>query len=758
MAGKKGSAKKPFSKHLSKVEIYIAASASLSNQADQQFISSFLDVFKDYIEFWKLKNQAFEGTRKAALVNLVLKFEAAMDQLQKTGNVRILKHVVKLKNIVANGYFVPSNEVQVRVVTLATLIENYVKNGVPIHCSVLTEDFNIEVNAAMKTRTVPNNMPECDIHLYNLVQKARNAAIAKIKDENRLTVSIKHVLAKFANAIELYAAYGQTGVEHFYDRSVVCFSGIPLIIHLHCNEFIGLLKFVEKITNTIVCFTIPNYRIPSKVLVDELLLLLESMVKLLKIGRGSISIASSYLNISNTIPCSILVNRPDHSMINVINEKISDYKATIKPVETDNNTMRLQFSNIISYLSFAQDNEELVGTLNLLTKESLQQESIPQEALDELIKQLSEECKDFIRSKQSICDRVNKQLEEARDSVTSNAVQANLENDLRKEITAVYPQHRLHIFGSRASGQALPGSDFDFYCDVTGSTYLSGMDHTAQGRSVNKVGSQLQRNRKVFSHVELVTTARVPIVKLVHNPTSMDCDISFKDGTAVEATRLLNVYLDLDARVRWLLAAVKLWAHYNGIHSSRYFKSHCLSWLVLFYLMQKGLVPPVMELQASCEPKMINNWNVAFKQPTQWVPRTQASHLELFKGFFAWVVQANLKTVCLCPFTGDAIPKESLVKTKWMKNYKDGVFREYVERVENKRSELDAIRMKKNKKHSKFNLTTYDRKIEMNGFYGLCVQDPFDHSQNIAKPVEKVQYEHFIDISKKTNRLLTELE
>ena len=60
-----------------------------------------------------------------------------------------------------------------------------------------------------------------------------------------------------------------------------------------------------------------------------------------------------------------------------------------------------------------------------------------------------------------------------------------------------------------------------------------------------------------FMQVEAVDRARVPILKLQHRASGLQCDISIGNRLAVQKTRLLHAYVRLDQRVRPLCLIVK---------------------------------------------------------------------------------------------------------------------------------------------------------------------------------------------------------
>lgn len=444
---------------------------------------------------------------------------------------------------------------------------------------------------------------------------------------------------------------------------------------------------------------------------------------------------------------SVIIHQPTYHVIDLTNRKLFKYDAyMLLPDDEvhsrdDENKLKLEFPNVETFVKFVHENEDLVRRLKLVSKDSDEVETINRK-LQDVPKLLNEQCKGFIRTKESIDQQVEHELKVFAACMQSTMIKEKVLHDLSIELYSVFsPSSKLHVFGSRASGQASPDSDFDIYCDVMGQDYFRGVPYEKQKNYVSKLGARLRKNSGTFSKILSLTRTRVPIVKLFHKPTGMNCDISFKDGTSVENTALLKVYLDMDTRVRWVLTAVKLWANYNQVTGSHYFTSHGLTWLVLFYLMDVKLIPPVIELQMNCQPKIINDWNVAFKKPIRRESEMQASSLELFKGFFSWIVDTDLTAVCLCTITGEAIPKTSFQNINWMKRYRNGVFRTYAER-------LDIGKAKR-----RFQISSYDT-IEMNGRSGLCVQDPFEFCKNVVKYVTNSKYETFLKFCKETNTIL----
>lgn len=61
-----------------------------------------------------------------------------------------------------------------------------------------------------------------------------------------------------------------------------------------------------------------------------------------------------------------------------------------------------------------------------------------------------------------------------------------------------------------------------------------------QEQIVMEASKLFRKDRIKFDHVNPVPTARTPIVQVFHNPTKIDCDLSFRHGLSVENTKFLK--------------------------------------------------------------------------------------------------------------------------------------------------------------------------------------------------------------------------
>lgn len=348
---------------------------------------------------------------------------------------------------------------------------------------------------------------------------------------------------------------------------------------------------------------------------------------------------------------------------------------------------------------------------------------------------LSVTCLSMLRSSENIEQQVNHMLAiHTQVLAESKDIQRNILYQIKDLVKSIYPNCILHLFGSRVSNMALPDSDMDIYIDVTGQNYSDSTTYENQQLFVKKIRKLFYRNSHTFSCILGLTRTKVPIIKLQHKVSAINIDLSFKNGISVENTKLLSYYLSIDPRVKWLVTAVKLWAQYNQLYGSDYFTSHALTWLVLFYLMQKSVVPPIILLRQNVQPRIIDHWNVAFKKQNDWTPNTDLSNLLLFQDFFSFVIVEDFTTNMACTYTGEFIDKNLFADLNRLETYHDGIFKEYVERIRN--NENSMLSARENPSANPMVMIPQQ----------LCIQDPFEFSKNVSTPVRLQKFEHFISL------------
>ncbi|CAM9289865.1 unnamed protein product, partial [Ectocarpus fasciculatus] len=116
---------------------------------------------------------------------------------------------------------------------------------------------------------------------------------------------------------------------------------------------------------------------------------------------------------------------------------------------------------------------------------------------------------------------------------------------------------KLSVFGSSRNGFGSVGADLDM-CIVS--------DEGETGSSIiTDIATVL--NESGMIDVQARATARIPIVLFRDSVSGIDCDISFTNPLALRNTELLQLYSNIDPRVRQLAFIIKHWAKQRHINS-----------------------------------------------------------------------------------------------------------------------------------------------------------------------------------------------
>ena len=110
-----------------------------------------------------------------------------------------------------------------------------------------------------------------------------------------------------------------------------------------------------------------------------------------------------------------------------------------------------------------------------------------------------------------------------------------------------------------------------------------------------RIARRVLSNITQICRMTAILGARVPILKFVHRPTGIHCDISFKNRLSVKNTEYIRLCLETDTRVRPVLVGARFWAKHHelaGGGGGMKMSSYALTILVITYLQQ--LHPPLL--------------------------------------------------------------------------------------------------------------------------------------------------------------------
>ncbi|KAJ3112282.1 hypothetical protein HDU96_004726 [Phlyctochytrium bullatum] len=157
-----------------------------------------------------------------------------------------------------------------------------------------------------------------------------------------------------------------------------------------------------------------------------------------------------------------------------------------------------------------------------------------------------------------------------------------------QEITRrVFPDSTLHHFGSTANGFSLTNSDMDLcICLKSFDT-----QKISPAQCVEKIGHALKQAG--MKDVKMLTRARVPIVKMRDPVTGIRCDLGFQNNLAIYNTRLLKTYSQIDPRFRELVFIVKYWSKRRNINEPYFgtLSSYCYVLMIIHLLQMRGVLP-----------------------------------------------------------------------------------------------------------------------------------------------------------------------
>ena len=174
-----------------------------------------------------------------------------------------------------------------------------------------------------------------------------------------------------------------------------------------------------------------------------------------------------------------------------------------------------------------------------------------------------------------------------------------------------------------------------------------------------------QANIVLRAHPEVgdmvfVRKARVPIIKFVHTPTGLSCDINCHSKLGVINSKLFRSLIAVDdVLFKPFFFFLKLWAnsHYLIDSPNGGLSSYGLNLLALFFLQQLKLLPTVEELQKDVSVEVCRNWNANFSEPKPLDPNEKRpSLLELLTGFFHLYQSLVSAKVVISTFKGQLIP------------------------------------------------------------------------------------------------------
>lgn len=286
----------------------------------------------------------------------------------------------------------------------------------------------------------------------------------------------------------------------------------------------------------------------------------------------------------------------------------------------------------------------------------------------------------------------------------------------------VFPNCKTHRFGSTLTGLGFKKCDLDVYMDIgepISENEAAPLHTWTPNRIFRYTKNLMYKKDSIFTKIVPIPKAKTPIIKFCHAPTNISCDISFKNGLGVYNSYLIKYYLSLDVRLRPMMMIIKYWARHFEISGMGKLSNYALVMLIIFYLQQPtvNIVPPIIDLQQSCEPVIVEDWQVNFNENTTFLPTNNDSTIpELLRGFFEFYASFEFGTKVICPLDGMAYSKVAFIEVDKLPDCMIR-YKEYMKR-----------------KEAAASLNTHKH---------MCLQDPIELSHNIISSLSQRAVESF---------------
>ena len=272
----------------------------------------------------------------------------------------------------------------------------------------------------------------------------------------------------------------------------------------------------------------------------------------------------------------------------------------------------------------------------------------------------------------------------------------SLFNHLKKSIASKFEGSKLSAFGSAESGLSLKGGDFDLCLQIPDAN---------EKKVLKKIGGMLRGQG--MEDVQIITGAKVPIVKFIDPRSGLHVDISINNTLALHNTRLLSSYANADSRVKELAICVKHWALHRNVSDSvnGTLSSYAWSILVINHLLEQGVIA---NLQSGDDRLVIelddSEFDITINEENKPDSKSDANITDLLLSFFTNLATRDWENNVISIRNGGSISR----KEKGWKN-------------ENP-SALDVLNSDK-------------EQTPRMGEHHLAIEDPFDLDHDLCRVV-----------------------
>eukprot|EP00095_Tigriopus_kingsejongensis_P004242 snap_masked-scaffold711_size108467-processed-gene-0.14 protein:Tk04242 transcript:snap_masked-scaffold711_size108467-processed-gene-0.14-mRNA-1 annotation:"speckle targeted pip5k1a-regulated poly polymerase-like" len=196
-------------------------------------------------------------------------------------------------------------------------------------------------------------------------------------------------------------------------------------------------------------------------------------------------------------------------------------------------------------------------------------------------------------------------------------------------------------------------------------------DKIHDANKIKLIFEVMKRNRSIFRNIFPVLGARVPLLKFIHGPTGLTCDVNCRNRMGYLNSQYIKTILTWDDKLRPLLLFLKFWAKHHeliGRGNTGCHTSYAFVVLVLFFLQHEAIIPSPIDLQAAHPEaeEIVSGWSCGFGRDLSVLKPTRRRIESLWQTmaeFFEFVTDLNYAEYFMCGRSGKLRPKSELAET-----------------------------------------------------------------------------------------------
>ncbi|XP_058458617.1 uncharacterized protein LOC131435102 isoform X2 [Malaya genurostris] len=227
-------------------------------------------------------------------------------------------------------------------------------------------------------------------------------------------------------------------------------------------------------------------------------------------------------------------------------------------------------------------------------------------------------------------------------------------NKVKMDLSNVLPfpnnNFMIYDFGSIRSGLAFRDSDLDFYVHYE----KNNENKMDQKKLIHVIGGRMSRDPN-FYNLTKILGAKVPLLRAIHGPTNLTCDINFCNARGCYNSKFIYAVTRFDHRIHKLAVIVKFWAKCAFLLTNhRQMNTYCIIMMLIFYLQTKKLplLPSVQDLQMGIPRVNYGPWNLGYPRDINFMSMNKESVRSLLINFFKYYANFEYEKNLISPYVG----------------------------------------------------------------------------------------------------------